>query len=97
MSFEYEAYHIAGILKVWADILSRWIEAPDELKAIRRLSRNPTFVSDQYSHIDPLRSGIMPLPTYEVIGEMQKTYYPGGVAGLKFFKLKQVWEKAGLI
>ena len=70
MSFEYEAYHIAGILNVCADILSRWLDVPDELKSIKGLKRNPTFISDQWSPIDPMGAENMPMPTYEVIAAM---------------------------
>jgi hypothetical protein len=82
MSFQYEAYHIAGVDNVWADLLSRWLEKPEATRSIKRSTRDPTFVADQYSHIDPLGVGQMDMPTSEAIKNMQALYTRDGVSDI---------------
>jgi hypothetical protein len=75
LSFQYEIYHIAGELNVWADLLSRWIDKPETIKSLKRSKRVPKFVADQYSHIDPLGAGRMEMPPSDAIKETSMCFF----------------------
>jgi hypothetical protein len=87
--------HITSLgLKMYGLI---WLEKPEETRSIKRSTRVPTFVADQYSHIDPLRAGQMEMPTSEAIKNMQALYNRTGVPDLILCAITGLWMLGGLV